>query len=179
MTPMASELGLELPFLLSPVRPSSLSFPSLPSDLELELEFNFPPSFSDLDLELELEPLFLSSSSPRSRSRIGTGIGPFLPSLFRHPLSWISIWNWNPSSFLDIHHSLSKRQFSTPVHSFMKFSKCRLKFVVVSTFSSVQDYNMFICERLCYILVANVAGVALSQTYRGWWASVFGPTLLP
>ena len=44
----------------------------------------------------------------------------------------------------------------------MQFSKCRLKFDVVSAFSFVQDHNTFIYERLLSTLVANVARVALS-----------------
>ena len=51
----------------------------------------------------------------------------------------------------------------------------RLKIAVVSAFSLVQDYNAFIYERLLSTLVANVARVALSQTYSGWRASFFGP----
>ena len=53
----------------------------------------------------------------------------------------------------------------------MQFSKCRLKLDVVLAFSLIQDYNTFIYERLLSTLVANVARVALSQTYFGWWAS--------
>ena len=66
-----------------------------------------------------------------------------------------------------------QRQFSTSCN----FSKCRLKHDVVSAFSLVQDYNTFIFDRLLSTLVANVARVALSQTYFGWWASFFGPIL--
>ena len=49
------------------------------------------------------------------------------------------------------------------------FQKSRLKLHVVSAFSLVQDYNTFIYERLLSTLVANVARVAFSQTYFGWW----------
>ena len=66
----------------------------------------------------------------------------------------------------------SKRQFSTSVCTFMQFSKCRSKLDVVSAIGFVQDYNTFIYERLFSTLVANVALVALSQTYFGWWASL-------
>ena len=53
----------------------------------------------------------------------------------------------------------------------MYFSNCRLKFDVVSAFSLVQDFNTSVYERLLSTRVANVARVALSQTYAGWWAS--------
>ena len=53
----------------------------------------------------------------------------------------------------------------------MHFSKCRLKFDVVSAFSFVHDYNTFVYERLLSAHVGNVARVALSRTYSGWWAS--------
>ena len=66
----------------------------------------------------------------------------------------------------------SKGQFSTSVCTFMQFSKCRSKLDVVSAIGFVQDYNTFIYERLFSTLVANVALVALSQTYFGWWASL-------
>ena len=65
----------------------------------------------------------------------------------------------------------SKRQFSTSAYTLMEFSKCRLKLGVVSAFSLVQDHNMFVYERLLSTRVANVARVALPQTYSGWWAS--------
>ena len=51
----------------------------------------------------------------------------------------------------------------------MQFSKCRLTLDVVSVFSLVQDFNTFIYERLLSTVDANVARVALSQTYFGWW----------
>ena len=63
----------------------------------------------------------------------------------------------------------AKRQFSTSVYTFMRFSNCRLKFDV-SACSLVQDRNPFIYERLLSTRVANV-GLSLSQTYSGWWAS--------
>ena len=53
----------------------------------------------------------------------------------------------------------------------MQFSNCRLKLDVESAFSLVENPNAFIYERLLSTLAANVARVALSQTFFDLCAS--------